>query len=115
MRRDGNVLFYFINKKKKPWKPCDDLRIKSKILTAIKNLSKKTAAFTISFSCCRASHCIMQHLNSRLMIFLFQKQFAHLIMMYHTGKALLEINLKLSEISWFWDSSQALYAVAYGK
>ena len=54
----------------------------------------------------------MQHLNSRLMTFFFQKQFAHPIMMYHTGKALLEINLKLSEISWFWDSSQALYAVA---
>lgn len=99
MRRDGNVLFYFINNKKKTWKPCDDLRIKSKILSAIKILSKKTTAFTISFSCCRASHCIVQHLNSRLMIFLFQKQFAHLIMMYHTGKALLQINLKLSEIS----------------
>ena len=41
MRRDGNVLFYFINNKKKTWKPCDDLRIKSKILSAIKILSKK--------------------------------------------------------------------------
>ena len=42
------AMYYFISltKKKKPWKPCDDLRIKSKILTAIKNLSKKTTAFT---------------------------------------------------------------------